>query len=74
MVRRYSLDLVFMLETKSRGRRAKSLVRRLGFPNSSFIVDSEGLKGGLMLMWKEEIVVPILSYSKCQIDALITDK
>lgn len=74
MVRRYSLDLVFMLETKSRGRRAKFLVRRLGFPNSSFIVDSEGLKGGLMLMWKEEIVVPILSYSKCQIDALITDK
>lgn len=46
----------------------------MGFVNSSFIiVDSEGLKGGLMLLWKDNIQVSLHNFSKAHVDVFVTD-
>ena len=47
--------------------RAFGLKRNLGFPNA-IVVKSEGLSGGLMLLWCRDVVVAELTKSRSHID------
>lgn len=38
-----------------------------------FIVDAEDRRGGLVLLWKSEVKLEILSFNKYHIDAIIGD-
>ena len=51
--------------------RALGLRRCLGFPNA-IVVKSEGPSGGLMLLWRHDVVAAELSKSKSHIDVLLS--
>jgi hypothetical protein len=59
------------METRMREERACGLQRALGFPNA-IVVKSEGLSGGLVLLWCRDVVVAELSKSKSHIDVLMS--
>jgi hypothetical protein len=52
--------------------RSQELCWRLGYPNA-FGVSCNGLSGGLVLMWKNEISLDIKSFSKYHIDGWISE-
>ncbi|KAK2655391.1 hypothetical protein Ddye_008443 [Dipteronia dyeriana] len=72
VLKKHSPSLVFLSETKLRGRKVISLKRQLGF-EGCFQVDCVGRSGGLLLLWKEEWVVSMLSFSLGHIDAWICE-
>ena len=45
---------------------------RLGYPNA-FGVNCVGLSGGLALLWSNEVVVDLKTYSKNHIDVWVTE-
>ncbi|KAM0903186.1 hypothetical protein ACQ4PT_018814 [Festuca glaucescens] len=63
--------VVFLMETRMGEEKARGLQRDLGFPNA-IVVKSEGLSGGLMLLWGRGITVAELSKSKSHIDVLLS--
>lgn len=63
--------LVFLMETKLNESRLQYIKNKIGF-SGLLCVSSLGLSGGLGLMWKDNITVDILSFSKNHIDAKIT--
>ena len=63
-------NLVFLMETKSYEERVKIVCNQCGLKDS-FVVPSDGLKGGLALFWKFDIKVDVLNSSLSFIDALI---
>ena len=58
------------METKSNEEWVKIVCNQCGFKDS-FIVPSDGLKGGLALFWKNNIKVNVLNSSLSFINALI---
>ncbi|GMN47640.1 hypothetical protein TIFTF001_016822 [Ficus carica] len=71
MVRSFSPDVVFISETKLRGRRPSLVKSRLGFDGGMHI-DSEGRSGGLILLWKKDWDVVVRDYSRGFIDSFVT--
>lgn len=69
---RESCDIFFLQETKLKARAMKNCKYRLGFMNS-LAVDCNGRSGSIVLLWKKEVNLSVLSYSKFHIDALIKD-
>ena len=65
------LAVLFLMETKMHRDRAMVLKKSLGFPNAEAI-SSEGLSGGLMLLWRGNVTVAIESLSRSQIDILVS--
>ena len=63
--------VMFLMETRMGEDRALGLRRRLGFPNA-IVVKSEGPSGGLMLLWRHDVVAAELSKSKSHIDVLLS--
>ena len=63
-------NLVFLMETKSDKEWVKIVRDQCGFKDS-YVVPSDGLKGGLALFWKSDIKVDVLNSSLSFIDALI---
>jgi hypothetical protein len=70
MVREKRPHLVFLMETKMTQRKAKVVQIKLGFENY-FSVDCIGKSGGLMLLWKNSIMVEIQNFSRRQINAVV---
>ncbi|KAK3193075.1 hypothetical protein Dsin_024385 [Dipteronia sinensis] len=70
LLKKHSPDFVFLSETKLAGYKAAKFRDNFGFYDI-FFVDSTGCSGGLMLLWKKELVVTILSFSAGHIDARI---
>ncbi|GMN64361.1 hypothetical protein TIFTF001_033418 [Ficus carica] len=64
----------FCCETKLEGLRAKSVIRRLGFANGGFFLNYEASKGGLLILWKDDVDLSIVGYSTGHIDSEIVDK
>ena len=64
----------FCCETKLEGLRAKSVICPLGFANGGFFVNSEGSKGGLLILWKDDVDLSIVGYSMGHIGSQIVDK
>ncbi|KAL5550204.1 hypothetical protein UlMin_000380 [Ulmus minor] len=70
-VRKFSPDIVFLLESKLFSNQIPGLARKLGFSNF-YGVDKVGFSGGLVLFWKDHIVVKINSAARFYIDAFIS--
>jgi len=62
--------LVFLSETRMSANRCKNLRWKLGLKNC-LAVDSDGLSGGLVLFWDENINVSLLSQGERYIDVLV---
>lgn len=63
-------SLLFVMETKIRGRRVEDLKNLLGFGGCS-AVDSVGLSGGIGLFWSRKVLVELKSYSSSHIDVMV---
>ncbi|KAL5542394.1 hypothetical protein UlMin_010104 [Ulmus minor] len=70
-VRKFSPDIVFLLESKLFSTQIPRLARKLGFLNF-YGVDRVGLSGGLVLFWKDHVIVKINSAARFYIDAFIS--
>ena len=62
--------IVFLMETKSNKDWMIMVCDKCEFKHGVF-VDSNGMSGGLVLMWKEDIKVEIQTFSPSHIDALV---
>ena len=71
-LRSWNPKLVFLSETKLISRRREKVKYKLGFSNG-LIVPSRGRRGGLALLWSNDTVLEIKSYSDYHIDAVITE-
>lgn len=70
MVKKEELKIVFFMGTKL-NKEGMIMVRdKCNFKNGLF-VDSIGSKGGLAMLWKEEVKIDIQTFSQSHIDALI---
>ncbi|XP_041011306.1 uncharacterized protein LOC121255085 [Juglans microcarpa x Juglans regia] len=71
LVKKEALDILFLQETKLKARQMNQSKFQIGFQNC-FVVDCEGRSGGLAMLWKYEIDLTVLSFSKFHVDAKIT--
>jgi len=62
--------MVFLMETKLRASRLESIRLKLGF-ECLFVVDSNGRRGGLALLWKTDFHVSIQNFSLRHINAWV---
>lgn len=72
MVREKKSGIVFLLETKLKTNRMEAVKRRMGF-DGCFVVEAEGRKAGLALLWKYKNEVEILNFSRWHINAWISE-
>ena len=70
LIRLHHPSLVFLSETRLSDKRAQDLKFRFGFSNA-FGVKSEGLSGGLVLLWNNDSAVSLNSYSQSHIDVFV---
>lgn len=63
-------DILFLQETKLIARHMNKLKFRLGFERC-LGVDCEGKGGGPALLWKKDVDITILKFSKYHIHALV---
>lgn len=69
IVKKEDPNIVFLQETKLKVRQMEKCKFKLGFDNC-LVVDCVG-SGGLALLWKNEVLLKVNSYSKSHIDAQI---
>ncbi|KAG2725715.1 hypothetical protein I3760_01G079200 [Carya illinoinensis] len=62
--------LVFVCETKTKSYKISNLQRRLGM-EGCLVVDSDGRRGGLVLLWRYENVVEVINYSSWHISVMV---
>ena len=67
-----SPSLLFVMETKIRGVRVEDLKYTLRF-SGCFVVDSDGLSGGVALFWTSDVEVEIKNYSISHNDARVKE-
>lgn len=58
------------METRLSLRQMENLKKKLRF-NSCFVMDNEGKGGRLVLLWKHDIDISILSFFKYHIDLVL---
>jgi hypothetical protein len=58
------------METKIGGKRVEKFANSLGF-GGSFVVDSDGLSGGIGLFWRTYAVVELKSFNLNHTDVLV---
>ncbi|XP_019172466.1 PREDICTED: uncharacterized protein LOC109167850 [Ipomoea nil] len=71
MVSRKQPDFVFLMETKVGRDHAERIRVKIGY-EGLFYVDSDGLSGGLALLWKKNSTARLLSYSTNYVDVEVT--
>lgn len=72
MVHRYNPRILFLIETKKKATEMERCRIRWGF-DCCLAVDSCGKGGGLAVLWNNDFLASIISYSKHHIDLLVTD-
>ena len=73
LVRDESPDILFISESKLQASRCSKWKAILGM-EGCFVVNSEGRKGGLILLWSNTVSVCVRSFSAGHIDSLIQGK
>ena len=71
LVQRWDPKIVFLLETKIIKKAMEKVMEKINFVNG-LIVPQRGRDGGLALLWKREIDLEIMGYSRSFIYAFIT--
>ncbi|XP_019171082.1 PREDICTED: uncharacterized protein LOC109166644 [Ipomoea nil] len=71
MVSRKQPDFVFLMETKVARDHAERFRVKIGY-EGLFYVDSDGLSGGIALLWKRNSTARLLSYSTNYVDVVVT--
>ena len=66
-------DVFFLSETHLDNAKADKVRRRAGFDHKA-VFESEGMSGGLLLMWKEEVKIQVNSVSKNYIDVTVNEE
>lgn len=69
-MRRFSLSLVFLCDSKILQRKAEEIKCAVGY-DFYFAISSVGSKEGLILLWKRKIMVNIRSFLEGHVDAVI---
>ena len=70
IVKQEGPTLLFVMETKIRGKHVEDLKHTLGF-SGCFAVDSDGLSGGIGLFWSREVDVSLKNFSQSHIDVSV---
>ena len=73
LVQRWDPKIVFLSETKIKKKAMKKVMEKINFVNG-LIVPQKGRGGGLALLWKREVDLEIIGYSRNFIDAIITEQ
>ncbi|KAL5832771.1 hypothetical protein ACOSQ3_016445 [Xanthoceras sorbifolium] len=69
----HNIDIFVILEPRISGKRATSIISKLGFA-SSFIVEADGFSGGFWLLWKPtRVSVGVVASSRQSITALVSE-
>jgi hypothetical protein len=72
MVKEKRPTLVFLMETLLCNKKADFLIIKLNF-DYMFVVDRVGRSGGLILLWNAHTNVMIHNFSRCHINAIVTN-
>lgn len=64
---------MLLMETKIKKKAMEKVMEKIKFVNG-LIVSSENSGGGLAMLWKREVDLEIMGYSKTFIDAIITEQ
>lgn len=70
VVKKKDLKIVFLMETKSNDEWMVMVCDKCGFKHGLF-VPSDGSSGGLAMLWKENVVLHVQTFSKSHIDAWV---
>ncbi|XP_073362164.1 uncharacterized protein [Aegilops tauschii subsp. strangulata] len=70
VVKKEGPALLFVMETKIKGKKVEELKTSLGF-SGCFAVDSDGLSGGIGLFWSRDVDVTLQNYSIAHIDVTV---
>ena len=70
VVRKEEPKIVFLMDTKSNRDWMVIVKDKCNFKNGLY-VDSIGSKGGLAMLWKEEVKLDIQTFSQSHIDCLV---
>ena len=62
IVKQEGPSLLFVMETKIKGKRVEDLKFSLGF-SGCFAIDSDGLSGGIRLFWSSDVDVNLENFS-----------
>ena len=73
LVQRWDPKIVFILETKVKKKAMEKVMEKINFVNG-LIVPRKGRGRGLALLWKREIDLEIMGYSRSFIDVIITEQ
>lgn len=63
--------VVFLMETRMGEEKALGLKRDLGYANA-IVVKSEGQSGGLVMLWRHDVIVSEMSKSRLHIDVVLS--
>ena len=64
---------MFLMETKIKKKAMERVMEKIKFVNG-LVVPSEGRSGGLAMLWKREVQLEIMGYSRNHIDAIVTEQ
>ena len=73
LVQQWDPKIVFLLETKIKKKAMEKVMEKINFVNG-LIVPKKGREGGLAMLWKREVDLEIMGYSRSFIDAIITEQ
>ena len=73
LVQQWDPKIVFLLETKIKKKAMEKVMEKINFVNG-VIVPKKGREGGLAMLWKREVDLEIMGYSRSFIDAIITEQ
>ena len=73
LVQRWNPNIIFLSETKIKKKAMEKIMEKINFGNG-LIVPRKGRGGGLALLWKREVDLEIMGYSRNHIDAIVSDQ
>ena len=73
LVQRWNPKIIFLSVTKMKKNAMEKIMEKINFVNG-LIVPRKGRGGGLAMLWKREVALEIMGYSRNHIDAIILEQ